>query len=121
MSLEANRGAQLFTLRNGRGLVVAITNYGGSVVALQVPDRHGHLADVVLGFGGHAEPVQEIARVTAQFKDHDKSLIASVTGTELDPQNLGRQMRALQAAGFLVTGSMSDAAGAAANAVGIKV
>ncbi len=51
MSLDANRGARLFTLRNGRGLVVAITNYGGSVVALQVPDRHGHLADVVLGFG----------------------------------------------------------------------
>jgi hypothetical protein len=65
--------------------------------------------------------VQEIARVAALFKDNDKTLIASVTGTELDPQNLGRQMRALQAAGFVVTASMSDAAGAAANSVGIKV
>jgi aldose 1-epimerase len=40
----------LFTLTNARGMVVAITNYGGVVVSIQVPDRNGKFADVVLGF-----------------------------------------------------------------------
>ncbi len=78
------------------------------------------LLDVVLGFGGHPEPVAEIARVAAQFKRTDKSLIAAVTGTELDPQGLSRQVRLLRAAGFVVMASMSDAAEAAANAVGLE-
>lgn len=39
----------LFTLTNANGLIARITNYGGIVVALLVPDRHGALGDVVLG------------------------------------------------------------------------
>jgi aldose 1-epimerase len=41
---------ELYTLTNGKGMQVAITNYGGVVVKLIVPDRHGKMADVVLGF-----------------------------------------------------------------------
>jgi aldose 1-epimerase len=41
---------ELFTLTNQHGLQAAITNYGGIVVSLLVPDRHARLADVVLGF-----------------------------------------------------------------------
>jgi len=41
---------QLFRLTNSNGVEVAITNYGGIVVSLKVPDRAGKLADVVLGF-----------------------------------------------------------------------
>jgi aldose 1-epimerase len=40
----------LYTLRNANGIQVGITNYGGKVVSLLVPDRRGKLADVVLGF-----------------------------------------------------------------------
>ncbi|GBC81722.1 Aldose 1-epimerase [bacterium HR10] len=40
----------LYTLTNSRGMEVKITNYGGIVVALRVPDRQGRLEDVVLGF-----------------------------------------------------------------------
>ena len=40
----------LFTLRNTNGLEAEITNYGGIVRALRVPDRQGRFADVVLGF-----------------------------------------------------------------------
>jgi aldose 1-epimerase len=40
----------LFTLRNAHGMEVRITNYGGIVVSLLVPDRAGNPADVVLGF-----------------------------------------------------------------------
>ena len=40
----------LYTLTNQSGLEARIMNYGGIVVALQVPDRDGKSADVTLGF-----------------------------------------------------------------------
>lgn len=40
----------LYTLTNKNGMEVAITTYGGAVVSLKVPDRHGTLEDVVLGY-----------------------------------------------------------------------
>ena len=41
----------LYTIRNKRGTMVArITNYGGKMVQLLVPDRSGKLGDVVLGW-----------------------------------------------------------------------
>jgi len=40
----------LFTLRNARGAEATITNYGGIVVSLLVPDRRGQLVDVVMGY-----------------------------------------------------------------------
>jgi len=40
----------LYTLTNTSGMAVAISNYGGIIVSLKVPDRNGKLADVVLGF-----------------------------------------------------------------------
>lgn len=46
---------QLYTLRNRHGMEAAITNYGGTVVRLVVPDRAGRLADVALGFNSLAE------------------------------------------------------------------
>lgn len=42
--------ATLFTLTNARGLRAQITNYGGILTALHVPDRDGQTADVVLGY-----------------------------------------------------------------------
>ncbi len=38
----------LYLLTNQKGMSVAITNYGGTVVNLKVPDRKGTSADVVL-------------------------------------------------------------------------
>ena len=40
----------LYTLRNSKGCEVKITNYGGIVTSLTVPDRDGKLCDVVLGY-----------------------------------------------------------------------
>lgn len=40
----------LYTLRNVHGLEARITNYGGILVSLMVPDRKGEMSDVVLGF-----------------------------------------------------------------------
>jgi aldose 1-epimerase len=40
----------LYTLTNVNGLVAKITNYGGIITSLKVPDRNGKLADIVLGY-----------------------------------------------------------------------
>jgi aldose 1-epimerase len=40
----------LYTLTNATGMRAQITNYGGIVTSLLVPDRTGRLGDVVLGF-----------------------------------------------------------------------
>ncbi|MDR0743887.1 MAG: galactose mutarotase [Tannerella sp.] len=45
----------LYILRNSAGLEACITNYGGRLVSLLVPDREGNLKDVVLGYGSIAE------------------------------------------------------------------
>ena len=39
----------LYTLTNRNGLVAKITNLGGHVTELHVPDRDGRMADIVLG------------------------------------------------------------------------
>jgi aldose 1-epimerase len=44
------QAVDLFVLTNASGAEVRITNYGGIVTALKVPDRDGKLGDVVLGF-----------------------------------------------------------------------
>ncbi len=41
---------KLYVLKNNNGMEVCITNYGGRVVSLMVPDRNGKMTDVVLGF-----------------------------------------------------------------------
>ncbi len=48
--LPDGRTAQLFTLKLSSGLQADITDYGGTVVRLLVPDRTGKLDDIVLGF-----------------------------------------------------------------------
>jgi aldose 1-epimerase len=41
---------ELFTLKNRNGVQVQITNYGGIITTLKVPDSGGNLSDVVLGY-----------------------------------------------------------------------
>jgi aldose 1-epimerase len=40
----------LFTLRNSKGAEARISNYGGLVISLKMPDRNGQYGDVVLGY-----------------------------------------------------------------------
>jgi aldose 1-epimerase len=44
------QGVKLFTLRNKNGIVSQVTNYGGRIVNLFVPDKKGGFEDVVLGY-----------------------------------------------------------------------
>jgi aldose 1-epimerase len=46
-----------YTLTNPTGMRVRILTYGGIVSEIDVPDRHGHLANVALGFDNLADYV----------------------------------------------------------------
>src|SRR5437762_13864515 len=42
--------ADLYTIVNSHGMEVRVTNYGGIIVSLRVPDKKGVPGDVVLGY-----------------------------------------------------------------------
>ena len=50
-----NKPVRLYTLTNQNGMEVCITNYGGRIVSLVVPDKDGNSTDVVLGFDNIAQ------------------------------------------------------------------
>jgi FdrA protein len=70
------------------------------------------LVDVVLGFGAHPDP----AGVLLQAKS-GKTIVASVTGTDADPQVRSRQVAKLRDAGVLVAPSNAQAAALAASLI----
>lgn len=45
-----NAKTNLYTLKNQSGMEVCITNFGGRIVSIMVPDKNGDMQDVVLGF-----------------------------------------------------------------------
>ncbi len=44
------KATALYTLTNANGMEVCITNFGGRLVSVMVPDKDGKMTDVVLGF-----------------------------------------------------------------------
>ncbi len=54
-----NTKTELYTLSNESGAKVSITNYGGTVTSIVVPDKEGKMGDVVLGFDTVAEYVEK--------------------------------------------------------------
>lgn len=57
-----------YVLTNKGGAEAALTNYGGAIVSIKVPDRNGKLADVVLGYD------------TAEGYVNDKSHFGGIIG-----------------------------------------
>ena len=49
-TLPDGRATQLYTLANSQGAQVSISNYGGVIARILVPDRLGRLGDVALGY-----------------------------------------------------------------------
>jgi FdrA protein len=78
----------------------ALANQGLAVILL----------DVVLGFGAHADPAGQITSVLTGTPADRPHVVASVTGTEGDPQVRSVQIAALEAAGVLVAVSNASAA-----------
>jgi FdrA protein len=76
------------------------------------------LLDLVLGDGAHPDPAPELAQALAAGRAArgaaPLAVIASVTGTDADPQQAGRQCALLAEAGVEVTRSATEAAHLAA-------
>ena len=79
--------------------------------------------DVVIGYGAHPDPASELgaaireAKQIAAKKKRELIVIASVTGTDRDPQNLSRQTKALRMAGAVMMNSNAAVAKLAAGIV----
>ena len=48
--LKGEKEVALYSLTNSNGMEVDITNFGGRIVSIMVPDKDGNFQDVVLGF-----------------------------------------------------------------------
>ncbi len=74
------------------------------------------MLDVVLGYGAHPDPASELAPAIHQarglVKEANRALhiVASITGTEGDPQGLHRTASILKAAGAIICDSNAAAA-----------
>jgi aldose 1-epimerase len=55
---QAQPPIAVYKLRNSHGVETQITNYGGIVISLKVPDRQGKFDDVVLGFNSAQDYVK---------------------------------------------------------------
>jgi FdrA protein len=71
------------------------------------------LLDVVIGYGAHGDPAGHIVHLLDARPEH-VTVIASVTGTDNDPQVRSRQVDRLEAAGVVVAPSNAQAAELAA-------
>jgi aldose 1-epimerase len=53
------KAVDLYTLTNAKGVEMKVTNYGGTVTSLKIPDKAGQMGDIVLGFSdvsGYVSP-----------------------------------------------------------------
>jgi FdrA protein len=104
-----------FRLRNDR-IVGAAKDPATAVILL----------DVVLGYGAHPDPAGALApalaaasKVAARSR-RGLAIVASVCGTEADPQNVTKQKKALAEAGVLLAPSNAQAARLAAALAGAR-
>ena len=77
--------------------------------ALADPSVSVVLVDLVIGYGAHADPAGHLAATVAARGADAPPIVASVCGTEQDPQVRSIQARRLRDAGILVAPSNADA------------
>ena len=82
--------------------------------AIKDPSTAVILCDVVIGHGSHSNPAAELAKTV---QGSGACVLASVTGTEADPQNKKEQERILREAGITVYPGNQYAAEAAAKMI----
>ncbi len=87
--------------------------------ALNDPSIGVLLVDVVIGHGAHGDPAGQLVDMLREVASDTMSvIIASVTGTDEDPQCYSAQVATLREAGIIVAPSNADAALAAMNLLG---
>ncbi|MBS9462891.1 galactose mutarotase [Flagellimonas sp. 389] len=49
-TMPDGRKVSLFTFKNKNGLIVKITDYGGTIISIQTPDKLGTVGDIIMGY-----------------------------------------------------------------------
>jgi aldose 1-epimerase len=81
---EDGQPVDLYILTNKNGVEAAITNYGGTVVSLKVPDRNGKVEDVVLGYDkldGYADGKAYIGATVGRYANRIAHATFTLDGT----------------------------------------
>ena len=113
-------GSDEFTVGRPHPMIDFRTRAERLVREAQDPTAAVILLDVVLGFGAHADPAAALlpaiaeARAVAGRDGRHLALVASVCGTEEDPQQLSAQEARLREAGVLLADSNAAASRLAA-------
>ena len=71
---------EIYTLSNAGGMEVKITNFGGRIMAITVPDRDGNPKDVVLGFD----------KISDYFPENNQSDFGAAIGRYANRINQGQ-------------------------------
>lgn len=109
-------GAEMFTQGRPHPMIDATQRRERIVAEAQDPQVAVLLLDFVLGYNASPDPVGDLleaiarAKLTAGQRGGFLSVVASVCGTEDDPQDLQRQTTALEGAGVVVLPSSAQAA-----------
>ena len=109
-------GADEYTMGRPHPMIEPAMRTRTLAEALGDPDTAVVLLDVVLGTGCHHDPAAEIARAIESAPASRPVVVASVCGTELDPQDATAQRRTLEGVGTFVAESNADAVEAALRA-----
>ncbi|HEX4535488.1 MAG TPA: aldose epimerase family protein [Candidatus Acidoferrum sp.] len=79
------REAHLYTLSNKSGMQVIISDFGGTVVSIKVPDRNGKIGDVVLGYdtlSGYQEGTASFGATVGRYANRIGGAKFSLDGKE---------------------------------------
>ena len=106
-------GADEYTAGRPHPMIEPAMRSGALAETLADPTVAVVVLDVVLGTGSHPDPAAPVARVLDAAPSDRPAVVASVCGTELDPQDYGAQRRTLERAGVFVAESNADAVEAA--------
>ena len=102
-------GADEYTAGRPHPMIEPAMRTGALVESLADPTVAVVVLDVVLGTGSHPDPAGPVARALDATRRDRPPVVASVCGTELDPQDHDAQRRTLERAGVHVAGSNADA------------
>lgn len=81
----AGEEVSLFTLRNANGMEAKITNWGGFIASLKVPDKNGQFADVALGFDsleGYLAKNPFFGCITGRYANRIGGAVFKIDGVE---------------------------------------
>ena len=89
--IDRNKSTQLYTLKNGNGMEVCITNFGARIVSIMVPDKNGDMTDVVLGFDNIEDYIQiptDFGATIGRYANRIRQGKITIDGQEIQlPQN----------------------------------